>query len=36
MLMGGGLVRIGGEVGWLDYDKVGLPYPCPRLTIVVG
>jgi hypothetical protein len=28
----GGLVKIRGKVGWLDFDKVGLLYPILKLT----
>ncbi len=33
---GFGLVKIRGEVGWLDQDKGGLLYPCPKFAKLVG
>jgi len=32
----GGLVKIRGEVGWLDFDKVGLFYPWLKLIKPIG
>jgi len=26
-------MKIKREIGWSDYDKVKLPYPCLKLTI---